>query len=262
LQGSYKNDTNIRGDSDIDVVVQLSSTFQPDLSQLSVLQSAFVAGTYSPAAYLWSDFRQDVLQTMREYYGASAVAIGKNSLKLKGDSGRLPADIVPCIEYRRYFGCGPKDYITGIYFYSFATARWITNYPKRHYDNGVDKNSIIQANGWYKRAVRMFKNSRTYLINRGIILSDLAPSYFLECLLYNVPNDLFGGTFQRTYFNLLDWLHSLVDLTKPNIFSWLVNPPVCQNGIVPLFGQTSEQWNLWSANYLVARLTDLWYGVY
>ncbi len=34
LQGSYKNDTNIHGESDVDVVVQLNSTFHYDLSAL------------------------------------------------------------------------------------------------------------------------------------------------------------------------------------------------------------------------------------
>ena len=33
LQGSYKNDTNIRGDSDVDVVAQLNSTFYNNLSE-------------------------------------------------------------------------------------------------------------------------------------------------------------------------------------------------------------------------------------
>jgi tRNA nucleotidyltransferase (CCA-adding enzyme) len=37
LQGSYKNDTNIRGDSDVDIVVQLNSTFMPDLSELPAI---------------------------------------------------------------------------------------------------------------------------------------------------------------------------------------------------------------------------------
>lgn len=32
LQGSYKNSTNIRGDSDVDVVAQLNSTFHSNLS--------------------------------------------------------------------------------------------------------------------------------------------------------------------------------------------------------------------------------------
>src|SRR5713226_4354029 len=35
LQGSYKNDTNIRGDSDVDLVAQLNSSFQRDLSALT-----------------------------------------------------------------------------------------------------------------------------------------------------------------------------------------------------------------------------------
>jgi len=33
LQGSYKNDTNIRGNSDVDVVAQLNSTFYSNLSE-------------------------------------------------------------------------------------------------------------------------------------------------------------------------------------------------------------------------------------
>ncbi|HPC63780.1 MAG TPA: nucleotidyltransferase, partial [Anaerohalosphaeraceae bacterium] len=37
LQGSYKNDTNIRGDSDVDIVAQLNSTFYSNLSVLSIV---------------------------------------------------------------------------------------------------------------------------------------------------------------------------------------------------------------------------------
>jgi len=33
LQGSYKNNTNIRGDMDVDVVVQLNSSFYSNLSE-------------------------------------------------------------------------------------------------------------------------------------------------------------------------------------------------------------------------------------
>ena len=42
LQGSYKNTTNIRGDSDVDVVAQLNSTFQHDLSELSDYQKIYI----------------------------------------------------------------------------------------------------------------------------------------------------------------------------------------------------------------------------
>ena len=35
LQGSYRNDTNIRGDSDVDLVLELNSVFKHDASVLS-----------------------------------------------------------------------------------------------------------------------------------------------------------------------------------------------------------------------------------
>ena len=41
LQGSYKNYTNIRGDSDVDVVVQLNSTFSHNLSEDQKRQFGF-----------------------------------------------------------------------------------------------------------------------------------------------------------------------------------------------------------------------------
>lgn len=34
LQGSYKNDTNLRRDSDVDVVVQLTEELQPQVAKL------------------------------------------------------------------------------------------------------------------------------------------------------------------------------------------------------------------------------------
>lgn len=40
LQGSYANSTNTCGDSDVDVVVMLTSTFTSDTSRLSVAEKA------------------------------------------------------------------------------------------------------------------------------------------------------------------------------------------------------------------------------
>lgn len=36
LQGSYGNDTNICAESDVDIVIQLNSTFHSDISSLTV----------------------------------------------------------------------------------------------------------------------------------------------------------------------------------------------------------------------------------
>jgi predicted nucleotidyltransferase len=72
LQGSYKNDTNIRGDSDVDVVVQLNATFGRDLAVLPENQKRLYEAAHSSATYLWDNFRKDVLQALRSYYGTRA----------------------------------------------------------------------------------------------------------------------------------------------------------------------------------------------
>ena len=44
------------------------------------------------------------------------------------------------------------------------------------------------------------------MIEKKIIEDGLAPSYFLEGLLWNVPIDRFGGTEQQNFRDTLDWL--------------------------------------------------------
>jgi predicted nucleotidyltransferase len=243
LQGSYKNDTNIRGDSDVDVVVQLNSTFCSNLSE--DLKRKF---GFTPAIYGWDKFRDDVLGALRKYYGYSKVNEGKKALKVT--TPYLPADVIVCIQYRKYpeypkYPRDENDFIEGMTFYVPSEERWVINYPKIHYKNGVEKNK--KTSGWYKPTVRMFKNARTYLVDRGVIPDDLAPSYFLECLLYNVPNDKFGGSFQATFCNIINWLWN-ADLTQF----------VCQNEQLPLFGDSPEQWSVRKAQSFIRSMVDLW----
>lgn len=184
LQGSYKNDTNIRGDSDVDVVVQLNAPFQFDRSALPLAEAILQQQSYPNAAYSWADFRRDVLAALRTYYGAATVSEGRKSLKVAASSGRLSADVVPCLQYRKYRrfrSTRDQDYVEGMTFYSLPDGRQIVNYPKPHYNNGVAKNGATVTNGWYKPTVRMFKNARTYLEDTRAISPALAPSYFLEC---------------------------------------------------------------------------------
>jgi len=65
LQGSYKNSTNIRGDSDVDIVVQLNSTFQGNTGKLTEEEKKLYQAAYDDATHLWKHFRADVLQALR-----------------------------------------------------------------------------------------------------------------------------------------------------------------------------------------------------
>lgn len=250
LQGSYKNDTNIRGDSDVDVVVQLNATFGYDVSKLDHEQKAAFETAYPEnATYQWTHFRSDTVRALRSYYGNSAVTEGNKSLKLVPASGRLAADVIPAIHFRRYssfYAAYSEHHVEGIKFWSQNDGRSIINFPKLHYDNGVAKQS--RTNGRYKQTVRMFKNARTYLIDHGTISGDLAPSYFLESLLFNVPDAKFGLTLEDTFVGTFSWI-------------WLEAPPdsfVCQNGQLPLFGPAPEQWKALKANQFLTAIKQLW----
>lgn len=249
LQGSYKNTTNIRGDSDVDLVVQCNEAFYSDLSGLSEQERHLFESTRGTATYLFAHFKADVLASLEGYYGSSNVSVGSKSLKLRGGSGRLPADVVPCFQYRRYLRFQGWEnhnqrYVEGITFWA-KDGRQVINYPERHYDNGVTK--MKGTSNHYKPAVRMFKNARNRLIDKGRIPDKLAPSYFVECLLYNVPDRLYGassvGTFAAVVNHLLE-----ADMSKY----------VCQNEQLALFGTSPEQWSVHTARTYVNELVWLW----
>ena len=76
----------------------------------------------------------------------------------------------------------------------------------------------------------MFKAARNQLVSRRVLTKVDAPSYFIECLLYNVPDGLFAQELAPTYTGILDWLKT----AKLDDFQ-------CQNGQLPLFGPQPEQ---------------------
>ena len=251
LQGSYRNGTNIRGDSDVDLVVQLESNFGYDVTALNSQEVAAFHSTFGSATYGWHEFRRDVLDALASAYGPDYVKESKCCLKVVANSGRLPADVVVCLQYRRYVRFRSRDdqsYIEGMRFWT-SDGQEVINFPRWHYDNGVRKNSNDRTGGRYKPVVRMFKNARTYLEDRGRISSSLAPSYFLECVLYNVPDSGFAGSYQDAFCGVVNWL-AKADMTKF----------VCQNGLMPLFGPSQEQWSVQSAAAVVTAFIDLWNG--
>jgi hypothetical protein len=233
LQGSYKNDTNIRGDMDVDLIVQLNSTFYSNLTEDQKRSLGL-----TPASYGWSKFRLDILAALIDYYGSTDVTEGNKSIKLREGSNRLPADVVVGTQYRRYLSVNLNDYVEGITFWTRNENRQTINYPKVHYRNGIIKHQ--GTNNWFKPSVRIFKNIRN-------AINDGAPSYFLECLIYNVPNSEFGRTYQHSFCNIINWLYEN-DLTEL----------ICQNEQLKLFGSTPEQWSVYEARNFVNRAISLW----
>ena len=235
LQGSYRNHTNIRGDSDVDIVVETSTVFQSNLTPKEKARLRFY-----PGGYQWDDFRHQVKLTLTTYYGAGAVSERNKCLKVAGSGNRLNADVVPCMTYRNYDKTLTL-HAAGITFRTRACI-WIINYPKLHYDHGVLKNRACGEN--YRPNIRVFKNARNWAGNDF-------PSYFLECLLFNIPPDSFTNSHADTFEAALNYLLGAQNTGSLAAF-------VCQNGQQHMFGTALHQTSLESAHVLIGSLVNLW----
>jgi hypothetical protein len=232
LQGSYGNDTNIFAESDVDVVIRYDGAFFYDLTELPAdQQSAFKAFFPDDGTYPYSTFKGHVQAALEAAFGRS-VKPGKKAIKVAASGSRRSADVVVAFEYRRYYkfnGVYDQSCDTGMAFFTSNNTR-IANYPKQHSKNCTAKH---QATGnKFKPLVRIFKNMRSKLVDDGIIGEGVAPSYFIEGLLYNVPDNNFSGTYEKMVFNILTWLQQTTDRTKflcANEQYYLLrdNGPVC-----------------------------------
>jgi len=247
LQGSYANDTNIRGDSDVDVVVELASVFRHSLGQLPPEQVRAFHAAYDNATYQFSDFKQAVVEQLQSVYEARTVQVGHKSTKLLAGSGRLGADIVVCQQYRDYhwfYDISNQGYDEGIIFPT-AYGQDVINYPLQHSENCTKKHQATSQ--WFKPTVRIFKNIRSVLADRGVLSKETAPSYFVEGLLYNVPDGQFGGSYVDTVCNCFNWIR------RANRSQFL-----CPNGKSLLFGPLSVQWSPEKCDEFLRCIEEMW----
>lgn len=247
LQGSYRNSTNIYGDSDVDVVAMLKETFKPDYDYLDESSKSLVKLGHVDANYTLTDFRRDVSNAIRRAFPIHAITEGGKSIKIPRTSNNIPADVVPCLEYRLYLPpqtlLGDPAYFEGIWLWDVQRGHAVTSYPKQSYDNGVAKHG--RTSQWYKPTVRIFKNARGWMEGNGLIQSGTASSHAIECLLYNVPDQQFGSSYVDTVVKVLNWLNG-ADLTDF----------VCQNGIQRLFD--SGRWTQQDARTYIGALIQMW----
>lgn len=248
LQGSYRNSTNIYANSDVDVVVELESSWKPVTSKLSEEEKSIFDKKYLNATYGWSDFRQDVLQSLKDYYDNSKIVEGNKAVKLEGYSGRLNADILVAIKYRYFFHVYENrsdSYVEGIAFYARNDSKWMYSYPKQHYNNGVTKMSNTNNN--YKSLIRIYKNIKVNLVNNADIPDRYISSYYIESLLYNLPNNIFSGLYSDMLYKSLKWFEeNSIDDFK------------CQHDLFNLFGIDYDQWSITEAKAFIGSVIEFW----
>lgn len=181
--------------------------FVYDDSALPEAQKTARRAAYTDATYTQAHFREDVLKILRDRFKAD-VKLGQRAVTIDASGNRRKSDVLIALKHKRYISfdtIATEEVVNGIAFWKLDGTK-VINYPNQHRDNLIAKNSETETNGWFKHVVRIFKNARQRMIEGGLIQAGVAPSYYIEGLLYNVPADQFGKSYGDSVANCINWL--------------------------------------------------------
>jgi hypothetical protein len=252
LQGSYGNDTNIWGDSDVDIVLRTRSIFHYNIDALPGPQQTEFKRKHPAAEYNLKAFRTDVVTWTQAKYGADLDTSGKRALRLKQNGNRRSSDVLPVAPHKkftRYVGeqPGDQDFVEGVLFFT-TDGTSIINYPAQHSKNLTAKHQA--ANNQLKPTVRIYKNIRNKMVEGGIIKAGTAPSYFIEGMLSNVPSEHFSTDRQKTVEACWAWINASDHASL-----------MCANGIHPLSGDNlATSWPIQGYIDFLAGVQKLWHA--
>lgn len=185
VQGSYRNNTNVKRDSDVDVGVVCYDSLFSDRPQ-NVTKADVGLET---ADYTYVQFKNDLGQALCDFFGPEAVTRGNKAFDIKASRSQVEADVAPFFEHRRY--SEQHGYWSGVELrpddgHPFRVINW----PEQHYENGIGKNNATGRR--YKSLVRIFKSVRNEMCDADIPQAEPIIGFLNECLVWNVPNNLLG----------------------------------------------------------------------
>lgn len=186
-QGSYRNRTNVRQDSDVDICVRLNSTFFEDYPAGTTRERfGNIAGGIA-----FSEFKNLIGAALVNYFGEAAVKRGNKAFDVHANTYRIDADVVPTFEHRRYQlrQDGTYYYHSGIGFDTDAGVR-ITNWPEQNYTNGLGKHDDTGRR--YRKMVRILKRLRNLMQDEKTATANNIASCLIEALVWNAPKEAFG----------------------------------------------------------------------
>ena len=193
VQGSYRNNVNVRQDSDVDVGVMCHDYF---LFQYPAGKTHADYGNVE-ADYSYRQFKDELEAALVDYFERRAVVRGNKAFDIHENTYHVEADVAPLFEFRQYFESG--SYRCGVALVPDRGSR-IENYPERlleswprinqHYENGVEKNKATSRA--FKGVVRILKALRNEMEEGGISAAKPVPGFLIECMTWNAPNSCFA----------------------------------------------------------------------
>ncbi len=247
-QGSYENETNIRADSDVDIVVIHGSHYYYDLGQTSQAGKLSFQKVFIEAPNNFMEFKFEIEKALRNEFGGNGVERKNKCLRVPGNTYRVHADVVPAYRHRLYNYIGDVAHL-GIGFDTDVREK-IVSFPEQHVQQADLKHKV--TNQGYKAVVRILKNVRNELVGEGLLLKGSMSSFFIECLVWNATKECFVSATHRE--NSMSVSYKVAyDMSLPGLWSTYTEV----NGIKSLFGSdgaqraaTAQMFMLKALNYL------------
>lgn len=249
LHGSYANNTNIYFPSEIEIAVELKQTqefnglsLDSDTVNYRIYNNYFVdiQLEFGP-----EQFRELLFNELSDMIGAKCLDKDKTIILPTVAKIKHGISIMPCFSFKYSDSIGES--FNGVLLYDKSTDADIVTFPRLHSENGQAKDKACGSN--FKKCVRLFKTLNALAVREFELLAEnTSTGYFIECLLYNVPDYLFLG-------------ENLQDLFV-KIINYLINCDLdsfaCQNLVWQLFGAAREFWQIRRAEKFLTAISDLW----
>jgi hypothetical protein len=184
-QGSYRNNTNVRKDSDVDIGILCTDTVFLDLPEGTTRETFRI----EPATYKYDQFKNEVEAALVDYFGRAAVTRGNKAFDVHETSYHVEADVAAFFEHRRYQPNG--TYLKGVELRTDREGNSVINWPEQHYTNGCRKNTDTGTR--FKSIVRVLKALSSEMAEQGVRAGAI-PGFLIECLVWNVPNYRFQNS--------------------------------------------------------------------
>lgn len=209
-KGSYANNTNVRADSDVDIAVECTEVqYWGESEKGNHPASQPYKGVWTP-----SKLRAELIAAMTAKFPGQVDSSGSTAIQINSSSSRVDADVVPCFSYRYYMKYVTRD---GTKIFKKDSSS-IVNYPVQQMEKGTAKNN---ATGYaYKKGARLLKRVENAMAADGKFRE--LPSFFMECLAYNCPDEVFSrSTWTERLKGMLFHIWDNLQGDEPDEGRWL-----------------------------------------
>lgn len=260
MHGSYANKTNISFPSNLEICVELTktATYDPKEPQRYTIHHNYFIE--HPTDFSPRDFRQLLYAELSKVVEGKIGQNDKCIVLPPFAKIRRNVEITPCFTFNYIEGETNETLsavFKGVLLFDKKVGEHIVTFPRIHQKNGETKDIVTGGN--FKKTVRTFKTLNAIYSRENEVES--SRGYFIECMLYNVPDQMFRGGAMTQSGSTQAERGIMKDIVL-KVLNWLNNCSVeefvCQNLVWKLFGVTDEFWKVEEARNFIKAMKEMY----